>query len=237
MKVALFRAIEDLSRTSEALRRSGLEPVAAPVFETIVVAPKPPLPSCNFLIATSAKAFSAFPTAPALWRKVPIAVVGAATAAAAELRGFQRPLNVSENSAELATFLIDGGIPCPRTLYLAGRDRKPELEHALMSAGFPHATLETYRSQARAAWRADESAGIAACSVALHFSRRSAELALGLAHESRLGARFREMVHVCISGDAAEPLRAGGAAQVLVADKPTEGRMLSAIKNMKDDRT
>ncbi len=68
------------------------------------------------------------------------------------------------------------------------------------------------------------------CKFALHYSRRSAALAMDLASAGGAAAHFRLMTHVCLSDDVAEPLIASGTASVHVAARPDEAALLATLR-------
>ena len=118
-----------------------------------------------------------------------------------------------------------------RLLYLAGRDRKPTLEAALAAAGFTVQAVEALRRRsARGVERRPKPRPVAACDGALHYSRRTAALAVGLAARAGLAEHFRALLHVCLSADVAEPLAAAGAARIVVAAAPDEAHLLAALE-------
>ena len=96
-----------------------------------------------------------------------------------------------------------------RLVYLAGRDRKSDLEMALTVTGQVLDVVEIYAAVASTALdaRVAEALETQALDGILHFSRRSAALFLRLT-EGRTGnvARF---AHFCLSDDVAAPLRGG----------------------------
>ncbi|RVU13894.1 uroporphyrinogen-III synthase, partial [Methylobacterium oryzihabitans] len=63
----------------------------------------------------------------------------------------------------------------------------------------------------------------------LHYSRRSAAVALGLAEAAGHGAAFARLVHACLSADVAAPLVAAGVASHVVAARPEEDALLDAL--------
>ncbi len=116
-----------------------------------------------------------------------------------------------------------------RLVYLAGRDRKPDLEAELSEAGHVVETVEVYAAEPAEALDPEAAALIESGEIgaALHFSRRSAQLFLELAREA--GLDVAGLAHVAISEDAAEPLTAAGAASVRVAAEPNEQAMLQLL--------
>jgi uroporphyrinogen-III synthase len=119
-----------------------------------------------------------------------------------------------------------------RVLYLAGADRKPDMEHTLTRAGFSVATVEVYAAQACPEWSDQEARAVASCRAALHYSRRSAELALAFALRAGISTHWRAMAHVAISADVAEALTGSGAVEILVALAPREEAMLAALADV-----
>ena len=114
-------------------------------------------------------------------------------------------------------------------LYLAGRDRKEAIEAAL-SVAFDIEIVEAYAAEARAAWRPPEARRLASCVAALHYSRRSAELAAAQAKAAGQEAHFLDLNHVCISRDVAESLQALGASRVAIAETPDEAGLFRRLR-------
>ena len=217
--VALFRARQDALRSAEALSRRGFAAAVAPVVE-LAATGAPPLPGpFDFVVATSAKAIS-FASPEVLAARAPLYVVGEKTAAASRRLGLA-PQVVAADIAGLTPRLPKG---C--ALYLAGADRKPDLEAAL---GARAVTLIVYEARARAGWDETEARAVAAASAALHYSERSATLALALAEKAGLGAAFRRIPHVCLSRAVATPLR--GLRCALWPATPEEPALLDALES------
>ena len=112
--------------------------------------------------------------------------------------------------------------PPSRFLYLAGRDRKPDVEALLSNAGHCVVTIETYAALAVTQFRKRTLIAFHAGEIdaVMHYSRRSAEIFLDLAKNADLTEKTLHLQHYCISDDTAEPLRAIGALHVHVAEKP-----------------
>ena len=71
---------------------------------------------------------------------------------------------------------------------------------------------------------------VAGCAAALHYSRRSAALAAQLAERAGFADPFFALLHVCLSADVGEPLRAHGAARLVFASEPREDRLIDALE-------
>jgi uroporphyrinogen-III synthase len=224
-RVALFRAREDAAGSAARLRRLGFSVACLPVMEVAPLAFAPHRRRYDAVIATSGKAF--LEDAP-VDRASPLYVVGARTGRAAESRGWRLAAPPAPDSARLIETLKRTIPPAAAVLYLAGRDRKPALEAALGSP--PELEIvEVYAAEARNCWRPAEIRALAACAFALHFSRRSASLAAELAERAGAGGHFRRIRHVCLSEDVAKPLRAVGAAEIRIADRPEEAALFATL--------
>ena len=140
------------------------------------------------------------------------------------------PASRRRDAGALAERLIASLAPGARLLYLAGRDRKPGLETALATAGHRLVAVALYQAEAREAWSASEAEAIMGCAAALHYSRRSAALAVALAERAGIAEGFKAMAHVCLSPAVAAPLAAVGASQIFAADAPNEARLIAALE-------
>jgi uroporphyrinogen-III synthase len=224
-RIALFRARDDAAESAARLRALQYSVACLPVIE---IAPIPFAPSktrYDAVVATSAKAFLA--DAP-VDRASPLYVVGAQTARAAEARGWRLAAPPAPEAPQLIEALQSRLAPGASVLYLAGRDRKEALETTL-AGSCALEVVETYRAEARQAWRPDEIEALASSIAALHYSRRSASLAARLAESAGVAAYFLSLRHLCLSQDAAGPLVAIEAAHVFVADKPDEESLFAAL--------
>jgi uroporphyrinogen-III synthase len=217
LTVALFRARADASRSAEALAQLGLVAAFAPVVELAATGAPPPPGPFDFVIATSAKAIALASREALAAARAPLYVVGERTAAAARRAGLA-PEIVADDIAALIPALPRG-----RALYLAGADRKADLD-----AGA--AVLVVYEARARPAWEEAEAHAVAAASAALHYSERSATLAIALAEAAGLGAAFRRLPHVCLSRAVAAPLAAFGVRRALWPAAPQEAALLDVLE-------
>jgi uroporphyrinogen-III synthase len=230
-RIALMRADDDSAATAAELAALGFEAAIAPAIEIRALPAVLPEGRFDALVATSPRAIRGLRAADcARLATIPLYVVGARAACAAEKAGLALAAESSVDAAALAVGLARTLPPRARLLYLAGRDRKPTLEAALAAAGLAVEAVELYAAEAREAWSARESAAVAACGGALHYSRRSAALAVGLAARAGLAERFRALLHVCLSADVVEPLAAAGATRIVVAAAADEARLLAALE-------
>ena len=223
LKVAVFRASDDAAGTQTLLAARGFEAVLAPVTEIVALPASTPTGPFDFVVATSARAFS---TALSL-AKLPFFVVGERTAEAARRAGFS-PHPPAQDVAALIPRLPGG-----RALYLAGRDRKPDLEAALAGR---IAVLEVYAAEARPGWTPHQALAVAQADAALHYSPRAAALAATFAQSAGSGPAFLRLSHVCLSRDVAAPLAQAGAGRVIWPQRPAEGPLLDALESALAER-
>ena len=183
MRVLVTRAAADGERTAAALAERGHTALLAPVLE--IRAGSTPLPAGRFAatLATSAHAVAAQTAGIDRLHAYPLFAVGDATARAARQAGF-KDVRVSRGDGRDLAALLALTLPRPAgLLYLAGRDRKPATEEALAEAGYAVTAWEAYAAEPAAAWSRTVCEALASGQVeaALHFSQRSAALALALA--------------------------------------------------------
>ena len=227
MRVLVTRAEPDAERTAAALAKLGHEAVPAPV--TVIRRTGAALPGGRYdaLAATSHHAFAGDD---GVERWLPVFAVGSRTGAAARAAGF-KDVRVGAGDAAGLADLLRLTLPRPaRLLYLAGCDRKPVLEEALAAAGYGIETVEVYAAEPAEAWPGAAIAALSSGDVdaALHYSRRSVDLALALAARQGLEKSVLRLRHLCLSADAAEPLLGRGAA-VRIAERPDEEALLALL--------
>lgn len=234
MLVLLTRALDEGTRTATKLAANGHRAILSPVLDMVPTGAAWPPGIVGGVLATSAQAFELFSDLPE-WplpearRLMPLFVVGARTLEAARERGFEGPSFVAVDAKELAASVIANVDASRHLLYLAGRDRKPDLERTLAEAGKSVETIEVYSAQA-AEGLSDEAIALldaGEIEAVLHYSRRSAEIFLDLASRAHLDVS--SLTHIAISSDAAAPLWLIKSNEVHVAEKPNEQAMLALV--------
>ncbi len=234
MLVLVTRAQDDAARSAERLAAIGHVAVLSPVIEIVPSGAIWPQGVVDAVTATSAHAFRSVQLPPE-WpppearRLLPLFLVGARTADAARACGFGGPLQLAANAQALCARITGKLRPPSNIVYLAGRDRKRDLEACCASAGLAVAVLEVYVAQA-AMQLSEEAIRLAAAraiGAVLHYSRRSAEIFLDLAAAAALDPAA--LVHVAISEDAAAPLRVAALPQIMVAAEPNESAILALL--------
>lgn len=234
MLVLLTRAADEATRSATKLEASGHAALLSPVLEMVPTGAQWPSGVIDAVLATSAQAFELFSETPN-WplpearRLMPLFLVGERTHEAALERGFEGPASIAPDAKALGAEVAASLRPAAQLVYLAGRDRKPDLEQVLAAAGHRVELVEVYAAQAADALseRAIVALQSGEVGAVLHYSRRSTEIFLALARSA--GLDIRNHTHVAISQDAAVPLWDGRCTEVHVAEKPNEQAMIAAL--------
>ncbi|MFI5012234.1 MAG: uroporphyrinogen-III synthase [Hyphomicrobiales bacterium] len=234
MKVLVLRAQPAAARTARCLARLGHDAVVAPLFE---VAPlnEGRLPADKFempygaVIAASANAFAALHAeSRGTLAGLPVLVVGERTARAAESMGLRPVRPAFQTARELASALGESVSP-GRLLYLAGRDRRPDIEAALRNQARPFTLVEIYAANrvpalppaAATALRCGEIEAV------LHYSVRSACAYVTLAEAETLLPQALAPIQLCLSAAIAREV--AGARLVKFAASPDESHLLALL--------
>ncbi len=221
MRLLVTRPSDQAARTAERLRALGNEPVLAPVLEIAPTGADVPQGPFDLVLATSAQAFlaGAAPLAP-------LVCVGEKTATAGRAAGFAVALVASDADKLAAALLRD---PLPRhVLYLAGQERKPQLEQRLRAACWRVDVAETYAARPVHAWPEAIGSALLAGGIdgALHYSPRSAELSLRL-----MGEAAPRLAHFCLSPAVATVCRGQAPPdKIFVASHPDEDSLLTVVQ-------
>jgi len=231
MRVLLTRAAEDCARSARFLRRLGVEAVCAPVIETRPADPAPALAACDGVIVTSAKAAAFLADLPPACRGKPIFAVGPRTARATARHGFAARHVGAGDALSLLREIPKIMTPPAHLLHVTGRDHKAEPARGLRAQGFDVTLWEAYEARACRALTGEAVTALEARTVhaALHYSPRSAKLALARIGEAGLQACFAALRQVAISADVAAILRNAGCADVAIAAAPNEKAMFRVL--------
>ena len=238
MRILITRPQAEAERTAARLIALGHEPVIAPVLRIERTEDTPPSGSFDALIVTSVNAVPALADLED-GRAPPVFAVGARTAAAVAAEGFADVRAGGGGAAALAALIAKSLNPGARLLHIAGRDRKPELALSLAEAGFQIEVWAAYAAQA--AKRLPDAARNALrdsrLDAALHYSRRSVTIVLDLVRTADLTHPFLALDHLCLSPDAAAPLREAGGRRIIAAERPDEEALLAKFNRGGSNRT
>ncbi len=218
------------TRTGAALATLGHAPLVAPVLAVRPTGARLPDAPFDALLLTSANAVPALLDGKSLRRK-PVFAVGARTAALATEAGLG-PVHEGPGDAAGLASLVRRILPAgARLLHAAGAERKSEPAATLTAAGFHVTTVVAYAAEALPALPAliDRALAGGNLDAVLHYSRRSAAIALALSEDAGYGGAFRRLRHYCLSADVAAPLEVAGVPVHFVAARPREAELLVAL--------
>jgi uroporphyrinogen-III synthase len=224
MRILLTRPEADARKSAAALAAYGHECLIAPLF---AIAPTgAPQPSGKFtaLLATSAHALDG---RAANISHLPLHVVGERTAQAARHIGLHNLAHISIDAPTLAKSIGPGA---EHFLYLAGRERRPELEALLKKAGHQVTPWDVYETRSAAHFPETARKALIAGEIdaVLHFSTRSAALYRALAGDAGCQREALRPAQIAISGRAAREL--DGATHIVTAATPDLAGLISALE-------
>ena len=236
MRILVTRARDEAIRTAEKLAALGHQSLLSPVLEMASTGMQWPHGVTDAVLATSAQAFELADFAPE-WpspevrRLLPLFLVGGKTLEAARQHGFAGEAVLAADAKELARIVTAEIQASKRLLYLAGRDRKSDLEIGCQETGIDIVVVEIYEACAAERLSCEATAAIIKGEVdaVLHYSRRSAEIFLMLAQAAGIDPIF--LHHMAISADAAAPLQAAGMFLVAIAAEPNEQALLALLSD------
>lgn len=226
-RALVLRAKDDALRTADLLDTLHIKTTVSPVLEIVATGAEIPAGAYDAVLASSARGVE-LASRSKEFMPLPFHAVGAKTAKAAEARGWRPEIVAGNAEAILPLLFARYGAPA-HFLYLAGRDRQAALEAGLRAAGHQVTAIEVYEARAAEALTDEARAAIAAGEIdlALHYSRRSAEIFLCLADAALLADRLPRFTHFALSEEVAAPLRYRGLG-VFVAARPDEQGLLAA---------
>jgi uroporphyrinogen-III synthase len=226
MRILLTRAQADAELTAARLAGLGHETLISPVIEIVPIDAAMPDKTFDAIVATSAHALAG--GAMKSLAHIPLYAVGERTRESAERLGWTAPILVREDAKQLIADLR--GSDLRRLLYLAGHNRKPDVEAAAQEIGFNLTIIETYVAREKLSLSEAAEGGLRAGDIdaVLHYSRRSAELFIALAQRMALWEQMMKLRHFVLSRDVAEPLAAAGAL-TLIAAHPDEDHLLALL--------
>ncbi|MGB8819458.1 MAG: uroporphyrinogen-III synthase [Rhizobiaceae bacterium] len=144
-RVLVIRPQPGADQTAARLIPLGFDPVVLPLTQTVALEQSANDFRPDLIVATSPQAFRHLsrPLA-STFSLVRVLVTGAATAQAARDAGFADVQASGGDAARLIEMLTTTVRDNSSVLYLAGRVRRPDLDHALEKGGFEHRIFEVY---------------------------------------------------------------------------------------------
>ena len=228
MRILLTRPEADARRSAQRLAALGHDVVIVPLFEIVATGALQPDGAFTRLLATSAHAFDVSHDTNDL-KALRLDVVGARTAATARESGFSRVETAAPDAKSLAIAIARENALPQDFLYLAGRERRPDLEAALGALGhrvtpwlvYAARETDTAAAQLNELWQEQR------IDAVLHFSPRSAALYVALAEKAGLTAAALAPLQIAISPRAARQL--AGARLLRTATTPDFAGLLAQV--------
>jgi uroporphyrinogen-III synthase len=233
MRLLLTRPQPDAGRTAAALRLRGHAVIVAPLLriEAVRNAEFGSGPWAAILVtsANAARAIASHPRVAEL-RGLPAIAVGERTAEAMRAAGFANVAPAAGAASDLVRIVPERLSKGGSLLYLAGADRAADIADALQAQNFRVHMVIVYRAVAAetlppAAVKTLERG----LDAVLHFSRRTADTYIRAARAAGLLGAALGPAHYCLSARVAEPLARAGAANIRIADEPTEDALLKLV--------
>jgi uroporphyrinogen-III synthase len=232
VRLLLTRPEPDAQRTAAVLRARGHQAVIAPLLrieaQIDVQIGEGPWGAILVTSANAGPAIAFHERAPRL-RSLPVFAVGRRSAQTMAAAGFSDVKHSDGDVSDLVGFVAAQLMPDTPLLYLAGEERSGDLAGELRGRGFAVETAVVYRAIATAHLPPEASELLTDQSGVLHFSRRSAEAFLDAAQAMNVLAAALRAIHYCLSPRVAEPLMRAGAADVRVAQQPSETALIALI--------
>lgn len=233
MTILITRAMPEAAETAQQIRALGHIPILAPLHVCKNLTPSLPLEEPARFIATSARAFHGGITLPPAWYALPLHVVGAATARAAQEAGFTNLVIAGGDAQSLIRDVRKMAQAGSRLLYMAGEPRKPDVEAALgqdfvlkTQLHYRMVGVETLPEAPRSAFETGM------CHAILHFSAETARHLITLTRKAELVSRLAVMRHLCLSSAIAEVISEAGLPhppRLSIAEKPDMPSLLALL--------
>jgi len=234
MRIWVARPEPGATRTGRRLDALGYDPLVAPVLTIRPTGAALPEAAFAGLLLTSANGVAALTTADRMrFATVPVFAVGTRTASLARLAGLTDVREAGGDAVRLAA-LVRASLPAGAALlHIAGAEGKPEPALSLGMAGYAVTALVAYAAEAVPVLPADVATALGteppALDAVLHYSRRSADTALGLARGAGRSGAFAALKHYCLSDDVAASLVAAGLRPYFTAARPDEEALLAGL--------
>jgi len=222
--VLLTRPQGDNDSLGRRLEAAGVRVLVAPLLEeTLLDFATDDFAHFAGLVVTSRRALAALERmgVPRGATHLPVFAVGEATARPARALGFAHVEVADATGASLAKVII-ARRPSGTLLYLAGRDRSPDLEAGLRAAGILHQVRVVYAMDQARVLPPEVARHLTAnaLDMAAFYSRRTAEAFVALTRTEAFDRMRKALVCLCISEACAAPLAAAGFAELRVAERP-----------------
>ncbi len=238
MRLLVTRPEPEAEVLAETLRKAGYKAIVEPM---LVIRPignaRLELTGVNALVVTSSNALRALSSHADLtiMRRLPLFVVGAATAEAARRLGFGEVIEGGGSAETLLPVLASAFHSGARLLHLAGDVVAVDLATPLSRSGIALDTAVVYESVACSALSGKLVAALRQSEVdgVILMSPRTAATFVALVKQGSLTGEARRLVYFCISANTASALGDWAPDTIRVADQPDLMSLLALIDREK----
>jgi uroporphyrinogen-III synthase len=241
LRVLVTRPEPGASRTGARLAAAGFSPILMPMTEIVPLRVDEAMPThADAVVATSANALRHCPPD---WvaglAGTPLFAVGAETGALARSLGFRDVIDGPGNALDLAGLAAGRLSPGASVVYLCGKVRLADFEHALIQHGMQVQPVETYdtRPVLRAAEDVLALLGREPVDAVLLYSVEAARAYERVFSEQGLAEMIASALHCCLSERVASGLEKADRATIRVAGAPTEDALFALLEGQSLDRT
>jgi uroporphyrinogen-III synthase len=228
-RILVTRPEPGASRTAARLAAAGFDPVVLPLTRIAPLDFTLPEGPFDAAIVTSAQALTAVRCQRIL--QLPVFAVGETTAQSAKSAGFGQVITAGGSTESIAALVRKCADPAARLLYLCGRVRRPELEAALVGAGFHLTAVETYDALPVVCSEEELAARLGPApieAVALMSALAAAQFA-ALARKPQLSPIFRSSEVFCFSQRISDALGKGTGWNVHVTRHASEDALVQLL--------
>ncbi len=239
MNILIYRPQPAASRTASVVEEIKIDrkPVCKtfihPLFNIEPTGNAIPQADYDNLIITSAGVFEVgLDFTPYIY--TPLYVVGKRTREAAHDAGFITVHTPTATSLALSDQLMRSQRIPQKWLYLAGVERKKDLEQRLTQAGYNFTVTEVYHARAVDQLPTSLSARLQKnnIDIVLHYSARSAIVFLELIRGANLMSTIMDIKHVVMSERIKSALSGIPSSLITVASYPDEDEVMDVVKEM-----
>ena len=235
--VLVTRPQPGATKTAERLLGNGFLPFVLPLTKIVQLPVKTPTGKFDAVAVTSANALRQAPDKVLQpFFALPCFVVGEATAAAARACGFETVTAGDRDGASLAQTIGEELCTSANILYVTGRVRAPDFEHALRKLGMyfkPVMSFDTVLVSYATEFLI-EFFGRGKIDSCLLYSRWGAEEFLRLISQTEIVHRFDNTSIFCLSSRVANALIGVDKALIHVADRPDEDALFELLQQAQD---
>lgn len=225
------------ARTAERLERAGFHPLSLPLAELRpvreIAAQTGPQAAAVAITSSNALRFAPDELVDRL-RRLPLFAVGAQSARYAQGRGFNVAAHGGSDAAELAGLVASSLKSGALVVYPCGKVRRPEFESRMAASGIRILPIETYDT-VQVSYSTEflnRILGTDPVDAVLLHSANAAQYLSALVTQDQLSQVTDDTWFFCFSENIANRLKAFPGNRIVVARKPSDEELVSALRSV-----